>query len=291
MNHPQPLPKPWSIINQSILIYRTNFRLFLRLTLHSTAWFLVSNLLWVAGLGLFLVSPFALFIFFSQSSGMQLGHLLAIAILLLIAISGLSIFTSAKGYLYQALIGKVAYQILSGQPETVQVDVRDMRGRMWQFWYSAVSINSGVLLVNNITAKFEGGWMLLGITLQVLVAAQWFLSDLIIAVERCNVGTSLRRSRAQTKSYFLQVGFILVIIWLLIAPLYLLSFSPAIAVWQLEWQTPEATLSTGEPILHLIQALGFSLILFTLIQTFTIPLWQSTKASLYQAIKASSSVG
>ncbi|NJR52040.1 MAG: hypothetical protein HC780_23175 [Leptolyngbyaceae cyanobacterium CSU_1_3] len=287
MNRHLALSTPWSILYQSVSLYRANFGLFFRLALYSNGWFLASNLAWFTALAILLASPFALLIFLAHVSGGQGWLVLAIAVVFVIAMFGLSIFTSAKGLLRQALIGQIAYHTLIGQPEPVQVIFRRMRPRMWQFWLVEAAINATLACVGGITGKFEGGWILLGIALQIFVLAQRFLADFIIAVESCNAGPALRRSQEQCNSLLLPISGMLAIVWLFIVPLYLLAFLPAIAVWQLEWQTPETALFTRDSVVHLIQAIGISIVLCTLFQTLTIPFWQSIKASLYQTLRAS----
>ncbi|MBD2512866.1 hypothetical protein H6G91_37795 [Nostoc muscorum FACHB-395] len=278
---------PWSIIHQAMTLYRVNFIQYFRIALTSTIWFLVSNLLWfilVIAAVLFVYS-FALITLVPQSQNFATSISLPIAAILLIVMLDLGIFASAKGLSQQALIGLLAYQTLIGVSEMLVVNNQRIRHQFWQFWLADIYINCILYSLSIVTSKWGGWLILLSVLLRVWLEARWFLSNLVIAVEQCNVRQSLRISKQQSAPYIIQIGFILVTTWLLTMPLYLLGFSPAIAVWLAEWQHSEMSLLALNPLIHLLQGLGLSIIFATLLHTLTIPLWQSVKAVLYRELR------
>ncbi|MCW5315480.1 hypothetical protein GTQ43_17185 [Nostoc sp. KVJ3] len=278
---------PWSIIHQAMTLYRVNFIQYFQIALASTIWFLVCNLLWfilVIAAVLFVYS-FALITLVPQSQNFATSISLPIAAILLIVMLALGIFASAKGLSQQALIGLLAYQTLIGVSEMLVVNNQRIRHQFWQFWLADIYINCILYSLSIVTSKWGGWLILLSILLRVWLEARWFLSNLVIAVEQCNVRQSLRISKQQSAPYIIQIGFILVATWLLTMPLYLLGFSPAIAVWLAEWQHSEMSLLALNPLIHLLQGLGLSIIFATLLHTLTIPLWQLVKAVLYRELR------
>lgn len=277
---------PWSIIHQAMTLYRANFIQYFQIALASSIWFLVCNLLWfILGIaGVLLMHPFALTILVLQFPNFATSLSLPIAGTLLIVMLVLGIFASAKGLSQQALIGLLAYQALIGLPEMLVVNTQRIRHKFWQFWLADIYINCSFSALSIVTSKWGGWLILLSILLRVWLEARWFLLNLVIAVEQCNVRQSLRISKQQSAPDIIQIGFILVATWLLTMPLYLLAFSPAIAVWLTEWQHSEMSPLAVNPLVHLLQGLGLSIIFATLLHTLTIPLWQSVKAVLYREL-------
>lgn len=286
----QSIPAPWSIIHQGITIYRANFPIFFKMSLYCNAWFLAANLPWLFLVGMlfvlyiFLTSPAVFTALFSYLPSGMLGHVLIATLVILIISLCLSPFTSAKGLLRQALIGQVAYQILVEQSETLQVNLHRLRPRLWQFWLAEVYINGVISAVEPMASRL-GEWVVFA--LNIWLMAQWFLANFVIAVEDCNVTKSLRISRDLSKPHMLNICCILIGTWVLTLPLYLLAFSPAIAVWLVEKQNLAPAQLNTESLFHLMLALGLSIILATLFHTLTIPLWQSIKAVLYYNLRPS----
>lgn len=277
----QAISASWSIIRQAIAIYRANFPLFLKMALCCNAWFLASYLPWLFLVSVLLALSVASYVFLASPSvfAALFSHLpsavlIAAVVILMISLC-LSPFTSAKGLLRETLISQVAYQILIGQPETIRANLRHLRSRFWQFWLAEVYINGVLTAIGHLTSRLSeqlvlGEWLVLGlsIAINIWVIAQWFLVNLVIAIEDCNVRQALRISRERSKPHMLTICCTLFSTGVLTVPLYLLAFSPAIAVWLAEKQ--------NFPL-----ALGLSIILTVLSHTLAIPLWQSIKALLY----------
>ncbi|MEH1833247.1 MAG: hypothetical protein V7L29_14520 [Nostoc sp.] len=294
----QAISAPWSIIRQAIAIYRANFPLFLKMALYCTAWFLAAYLPWLFLVSVllalsvapyvFLASPSVFAALFSHLPSEILGSVLIAAVVILMIGLGLSPFTSAKGLLRQTLISQVAYQTLRGQPETILANLRHLRSRFWQFWLAEVYINGVLTAIGHLTSRL-GEWLVLGLSIAINIwfTAQWFLVNLVIAIEDCNVRQALRISRERSKPHMLTICCTLFGTGVLTVPLYLLAFSPAIAVWLAEKQDLFPTLLNAESLLHLILALGLSIILTVLFHTLAIPLWQSIKALLYCYLRSS----
>ncbi len=293
----QSILPPWRIIREASSIYRTNFPVFFRMALYSAAWFLAANVPWLFLVGvlfslyLFLASPTVFSALFSHLPSGLLGHALIAAVILLIISLCLSPFTSAKGLLRQAAIAQLAYQILSGSPEPLKANLRLLQPRLWQFWLVEFYINGVLTAVGHLTSslgeRLLGEWVIWGlsIAIQIWLMAQWFLTNLVIAVEQRNAQSSLRLSREWAKPHMLTICCLLIGTGGLTLPLYLLAFSPTIAVWLAEQSTLAIAQLTPASLLHLLLALALSLILATLCHILTIPLWQSTKAVLYHHLK------
>ena len=283
----QAISAPWSIIHQAIAIYRANFPLFLKMALYCNAWFLAASLPWLFVLLALSVASYVFFaspsVFSHLPSEILRPVLIATVVILMISLC-LSPFTSAKGLLRQTLISQVAYQILIGQPETIRANLRHLRSRFWQFWLAEVYINGVLTAIGHLTSRLGeqlvlGEWLVLGLSIAINIwfTAQWFLVNLVIAIEDCNVRHALRICRERSKPHMLTICCTLFGTGVLTVPLYLLAFSPAITVWLAE----KPTLLNAESLLHLILALGLSIILTFLFHTLAIPLWQSIKALLY----------
>ncbi len=280
------LPAPWQTIQQAISIYRANFSLFFRIGLQATGWFLIANLVWFLGPLLLIAYPFAAIGLLSKLTAgpvwlVWLGFFGA-----LIGLPYFSILANAKGSLYKGFISLVAYQMLTGQSESLPVNFRALKPWMWRFWLLECSISAAIGGIASLTNRLEGWWMLLGIAIQIFAVANFFIADIILAVERCNVSPALQACQSQSKGNLLSISFVLIITTSIVLPLYLLAFLPVISLWLGTWQIPETALFTGSLGINLPQALGLSAILFTFVQVLTIPFWQLVKASLYRELSA-----
>jgi hypothetical protein len=280
----QSLPTPWRIIYPAFLTYRNNFPLFLKLAMQGAGCFFISNCLFVLGYTVAVLGFFAAVVTYF-SKGNQPWHFSGITLIISLVILYLCSFVSAKNSLNKGLMGLAAYQILTGRSESLRVSFHQIRPRIWQFWLLEAFVNTAISIMARITDRLESGWIILGLILQFFVVVQYFVSDIIIAVENCNAISAIHRSHRFSKSYLLPMSAVLVVTWIILIPLYLLTLIPIIFVWQLEWQIPELALSRGASILHLLQALGVSILLFTLVQILVVPLWQLIKASLYRELK------
>jgi hypothetical protein len=286
MNHSRrhTLPTPWHTMYQAIFIYRANFSLFFRIGLQATGWFLVANLVFFLGPLLLIAYPFVSIALLSRFSTGPVWLVWLIFLGLLVGLPYLYVLTTAKGSLHKGFIGLVAYQMLTGQPESLPVNFRQIKPWMWRFWLLECSISAALGGIASLTNRLEGWWMLLGIAIQIFAAANFFIADIILAVERCNVSPALQKCQRLSKIDLLPISLVLIITASIVAPLYLLAFLPVIGVWMAEWQIPETALFAGKSVIHLLQALGVSAMLFTFVQVLTIPLWQLVKASLYREL-------
>ncbi|WNZ47656.1 hypothetical protein Q2T42_07400 [Leptolyngbya boryana CZ1] len=287
MNSLQALPSPWRIITQGISIYRTNFALFFRIALQSTIWILASNLMWLMVFAGLFISFFGWILLpVSKLS----WTIIAIAIILLIAIVCFGIFASAKGLLQSALISRITYQILLEQPESLQDNFRQIRPQMWQLWFSRNMLNITAYALGRTFLDSDQWWLILvGFALQLCFVAEYFISDVIIAVERRKAISSLKSSYRLSKSHLLYIATTMVIAGLLLIPLDVLAFSPLFLAWSSINQGSDVDLLTSlvnvGTLQQLAQALGLSLLLYTLAQVVAMPVWQSIKAVLYQTLR------
>jgi hypothetical protein len=287
-------PVPSKIIYQAIALYRGNFTLFFLLSLRSTLWAFIS----VASLATIVVSLFL------QEPIVGLLAQLSIKIpeysqysLIFIIIStvlsiALCIFASAQVQLKTALIGLLAYQSLTGQHKSLTPITEVIRMRFWHFWMAEIYIGIILGAVNRLIDRWISDpiWSsLIELLTYTLITGQYFLTSMLISVDLDTARQAWKGSKKQFESYPIEICATLILTWLMTVPLYLLAFSPAIAVLMAEWSNFEGDLTqiftSG---FHLLQALGLSIVLATALHALVIPLWQSIKAVLYSVVNTRS---
>ena len=280
--------KPWTIIHQAISIYRSNFRQFFTLSLYATTWFIIANLTWFLFIAAIISIPlFGLIIltYVPQSlSGLNNVSILFGAVVSVLALLALSIYSSAQGLLQEAIIGNMAYQYIIGQPILIKTAFQQNRRYLWQFWLAQFFINIPLYAIELLSNSTGILIVILGILLSIWIAGKSFLANIFITVNGCTVREALRMSKQQSKPHMLQIFLILLSTSVLAIPLGLLGFSPAIFVWFSEWQNQTDSMPNFEPISHLIQSLGLSIILITMLGSLIAPLLQSIKAVIYTQI-------
>jgi hypothetical protein len=277
--------KPWTIIHQAISIYRANFRQLFTLSLYATTWFIIANLTWFLFVAAIITVPFFGLIISTSApqSSLPLNNL-SILFGLAILVLALSIYSSAKGLLQEATIGNIAHQYIIGQPILTTTAFQHNRRHLWQFWLAQFFINIPLYAIESFSASKGILIVIIGTLLSIWIAGESLLVTLFISINGCTAREALRMSKQQSKPYMVQIFLILLSTSVLAIPLGLLGFSPAIFVWFREWQNQTDSMLNFEPISHLIQSLGLSIILITMLGSLIAPLLQSIKAAIYTQI-------
>ncbi len=280
--------KPWIVVHQAISIYRANFRQLFTLSLYATTWFIIANLTWLLFVASLIAAPFFGVIISTYAPQPSLlinnSSILFALIILVLALLALSIYSSSKGLLQEAIIGNIAYQYIIGQPISTKTAFHQNRQHLWQFWLAQFLINIPLYAIESFSASKGILLVILGTSLSTWIAGESLLATLFISVNGCTVREALRMSKQQSKPYMLQIFLILLSTIVIAVPLGLLGFSPAIFVWLSEWQNQPDSMLNLESISHLIQSLGLSIILITMLGSLTAPLLQSIKAVIYTQI-------
>jgi hypothetical protein len=285
--------EPWKIIHEAISIYRHNFRHFLGLSLRANGWLLVpylALLVTMGGLCYFLVLlPFSFFMLTTWISPEYSGYTLMAIIVAIILTIAFLFFASAQGKLAEAVIGQSAHQYLIGKPATRAELVAELSPQRWQFWWAQFRIDAWLSFIAAIMTRFDG-WIfeLLGIGLQCWVITTSFLSSILISEAGYQSRRALRMSNKIVMPHYFPVFGTWLLMAFLTSALYLLAWSPAIALLAINAQNlPDALLNSDLGI-NFARSLGLSILLVAGVNVLTMPLWQSLKAVLYSALKVQS---
>jgi hypothetical protein len=167
-----------------------------------------------------------------------------------------------------------------------------LRTRFWHFWLAEIYISIVTGGVNRLIDRFipDSNWsLLIQILAGITITGQYFLTSMLIAVDRHTVRQALKDSRKQFEAYLVEICGIIIIAWLMTVPLYLLAFSPAIFFGMAEWNNSNSeNADMFASLVRVIQSVGISIVLATAIHALIVPLWQSIKAVLYGVINGRS---
>jgi hypothetical protein len=244
--------KPWTIIHQAISIYRANFRQFFTLSLYATIWFIIANLTWFLFVAAIIAVPLFGLVILTYAPQLSLGPndssiLIGVVISVLVLLV-LSIYSSAKGLLQEAIIGNIAYQYIVGQPTLTKTAFQQNRRYLWQFWLAQFLINIPLYVIDSFSTSKGILIVVMGILLSTWIAGKSFLANIFISVNGCTASEALRISNRQSSPHRMQIFLILLSTIVLAIPLELLGFSPAIFVWFREWQNQTDSMLNIEPI-------------------------------------------
>jgi hypothetical protein len=220
----------------------------------------------------------------------------------------------AKGVMLFGQIGRLGFQELIRQPETTSESYQFVEPKMWSFFGMAfltfilqgginfaISILTLIALIpiGLIAAVFGdvvGGIVALigylGVQIAGVFAQIWFQSrlliyDLAIAVEPdIDDADSIGRSWQLTKGSVLRIQGVLVVTYLIMAPLFILASIPIMATFPTFVQVSES--STSDPALvgTIMLAFLFFMLLCLLASVVVMPLYQSIKAVLYYDLRS-----
>ena len=217
----------------------------------------------------------------------------------------------AKGLMISAQIGRMGFHEIIRQPETVALSLRNVRPRMWSFLgvamlvgliqlalNYAISLVAGILLVPlaaigaaGAAAAILSGVLIVVMQLVIFAAQTWiqarfWLYDMILAMETEREATeSISRSWELTKGSATRVLLVLLVSYLVMAPLYFLSFVPFL--FTIPFFAGISTDATANPALGialLLATLAF-LVLFFFAVVLSAPFFQSLKAVLYYDLR------
>lgn len=288
-------PVPSKIIYQAISLYRGNFIQFFSLSLRSAVWAFVSvTSFLIIIVCLFLQAP--VFEFLAQLS-IQIpeeARYAAVWIVSIFLTLVLFVFASAQVHLKTALIGRLAYQCLIQEPESLAPISDLVKMRFWHFWMAEIYIGIIFAAVNRGINKWipDPIWSMLIETLaSTFIAGQYFLTSMLISVDLYTARQAWKNSEKQFGAYPIEISAILILTWLMTMPLYLLAFSPVITIAISEWNSSSEAGGLAQMFAsatHIVQALALSSVLATVLHALVVPLWQSIKAVLYQAVNTRS---
>lgn len=218
----------------------------------------------------------------------------------------------AKMFMIHAQIGRLGFQEIVRQPETVAGSLRKVEPRMWSFlgvWllvtiiqiainYAISAVSSALMAplaaigVAGTAAAVLSGLLIFAVQLLAIAAQTWFqarfwLYDLIIAMEtEADATASITRSWELTSGSAMRVLGVLLVAYLVISPIILLTMVPFIFIIPLFINiSPE---SIGDPTLGMAILLAilvfFVLCFFAVI--LSVPLFQSIKAVVYYDLRS-----
>jgi hypothetical protein len=287
-------PVPSKIIYQAIALYRGNFIQFFWLSLRSAMWAFVAVASFVISIaGLF---SWPIFEFTAPPSPpiSEDARYLVVLIVSVILTFVLFVFASAQVELKTALIGRLAYQHLIAQPESLAPIADVVKARFWHFWMAEVYIGVILTAMNRLIDRWvpDAIWsILLETFIYILISGQYFLTSMLISVDLDTARQAWRNSKKQFDAYPIEICAVLVFTWLMTLPLYLLALAPVIAIVNAEWNSFAETADFAQmftAITHIVQAGGLSIVLTMILHALIIPLWQSIKAVLYQVVNTRS---
>jgi hypothetical protein len=220
----------------------------------------------------------------------------------------------AKGVMLFGQIGRLGFQELIRQPETVSESYRFVEPKMWSFFgmaFLTAILQGGINFVISIVTLIAlvpigligaifgdviGGIVAfvgyLAVQIAGVFAQIWFQSrlliyDLAIAVETdIDDADSIGRSWQLTKGSVLRIQGVIFITYLIMLPLFILASVPILATLPIFAQISETT--TPDPALVGTVMLAFLLfmLLCLLAVGVVMPLYQSIKAVLYYDLRS-----
>lgn len=277
-----------NVVSTGVRLYRSHLKDYLKLSAIGSFWVLLAYVV-IFALGAVMISMGA-----------------ALNLLLLIPIGiGLFLFGFAKYCGYSALIARLAFAEIAGQPETVKMASDKILPLQWSFFRLAFIVGFYIFLLylvfafvgalaTGLIAVILGG--LVGQQLTAIVSvlliivlivslifaliwffSRWFVAEMPLAIEEgMTVNRSLSRSWELTNKSVLRIQVIVVIAFLVTLPLLLLtSFLPTLFLSTLDPQTSIYWISYS-----------FSLLLSIIASTLVLPFWQAIKAVLYYDLRS-----
>jgi hypothetical protein len=291
-----------NVVTIGTILYKSNFKRYLSVSLQATAWGLA-----ILGLTIGATASSSIIL------GMTKSRLASVPIW--VGWVGFTLYFLAHYATTRAAICRLAYQELIDAPETVMVATQNLRSRMWGllrvtllvalYMFFVFVISSIVLIImplillgsivswlNVVTPDVFMSICILVAMVGLLFAwsaillryyAYWFVAELPLTIESTRSASfSIRRSSQLTVAAIGRVTFIVTIAFLLILPLNLVGGVPAI--WGNLMTNPLispdlATQSSGRIVI------GASVLLNIIIELFLMPFWQTVKAVVYYDLR------
>jgi hypothetical protein len=288
-----------NVVTTGTILYRSNLKRYLQVSLRATAWVVA---IFASAVGLLFIGGVLFGITQSWLLTIPLGFVWF----------GLALYLSAKCSTDRAVICRLAYQELIDAPETVAVATRQLLPRTWAFLrlsllltiyvflialagyillILAIGLIVGVLIYVVKLSPDNGVFIfimgLLGIALVLLTVAfvirfyaSWFVAELPLAVEStASASFSLRRSRQLSNNVIRKLVLIITVAFLITLPL---STIGAIPSWIGQFMTASTTEST-KIAGGFVTIAGFFVSIA--IELLVMPFWQVIKAIVYFDIR------
>jgi hypothetical protein len=286
-----------NVVTTSTILYRSNFKRYLQVSLRATAW------LFAIG-----IAAFAFVFIGALLFGLTQSWLVVIPVSL--GWIGVTLYLIAKYATDRAVICRLAYQELIDAPETVADATRQLIPRTWAFLrlslllglymfligfggYMALAIALGIIVgIFSVALQSNLGPFgyivigILGIGLGILLIAlvlrfyaYWFVAELPLAVESTSTSSlasfGLRRSRQLSSTAVRPIILIITVAFLITIPLNTISSLPSLIGQAMTISTTQSVVAMGSFLVFL----GF--ILNIAIELFVMPFWQIIKAIVY----------
>ena len=284
-----------NVVSTGIVLYRSNLKTYFLIALQAYLWIILPLTILVIS------STIAITATIFRASGLYLWGFLAIVAFLLLIVSISKYQTNA------ALISRLAYQDLIGQPETVRVARQHVDPKLWRFWGVSILVGLQLFVIYILTAItliilvqilgfiFRGGAAILigflvgaigflgiGIILS-WYFARWMIAEVPLAVEKnLTASESIKRSWDLTQNSALRVQGVALAAFLVTIPIIALTnyvgeiifyvgeiiFARAVLGSSLFW--------AGTAISFVFSFIGAILVL---------PLWQTIKSAIYYDLR------
>ncbi|HHP7245984.1 MAG TPA: DUF975 domain-containing protein [Elainellaceae cyanobacterium] len=227
------------------------------------------------------------------------------------------IYGWAKFQMLSAAIARHSFQEMLSQPEPLRESERRVRPHLWLFFGLQIivglillGINIGLSVVQFVVVTLpflaiidttigdSGLFVVVRLMINVIfyIAYLWFWSRLFIpalplAIDgQTDIIDNIGRSWQLTSGLAVRVLIIISIVTLITLPLYLLALLPVIILFLLFFPFVvsgiEGSFSTATIIALLLLTLLGGIVMFLLVSTLIMPIWQATKAVLYCDVRS-----
>lgn len=218
----------------------------------------------------------------------------------------------ARGLMISAQIGRLGFQEIVYQPETVQLSMRKVEPRMWSFLGVAILVSLILFAINYAVSSIAGALMLplaaigtagpaaaalsgllivilqLGLfAVQTWFQARFWMYDMIIAMEPETESTSsISRSWELTNGSAMRVLFVLLVAYLVMSPIFMLTLVPFIfTIPFFAGISPESGFNAALGTALLLASLAFLVLVF-LAMVLSVPFFQAIKAVVYYDLRS-----
>ncbi|MGJ3251828.1 MAG: DUF975 domain-containing protein [Elainellaceae cyanobacterium] len=227
------------------------------------------------------------------------------------------IYGWAKFQMLSAAIARHAFQEILSQPESLREAERQVRPHLWLFFALQILVGLILLGINIalsvvqfvvvtlpflaiIETTIGDSALFIGIRLVInvifYIAYLWFWSRLFIpalplAIDgHTDIVDNIGRSWQLTSGLAVRVLVIISIVTLITLPLYLLALLPVVILFLMSVpfavSGTEGSFSGTAIIALLLLVLLIGIVMFLLVSTLIMPIWQATKAVLYCDVRS-----
>ncbi|MBW4539055.1 MAG: hypothetical protein KME43_07885 [Myxacorys chilensis ATA2-1-KO14] len=286
-----------NVVSAGFRLYSSHLKPYLSISVKATLW---AMLPWVT----LLILLTAAFVPLALSQGQNFVSL--ILLLLILPWIGLAVYCGARSSLNSALIARLAYGELSGQPEDSRTALRQIRPRMWSFLLVHIAvgcvmfgINFGLSIAQNlliiipaialrdypgVSAIFAVLVSLASLAIYFWFWAHFYIPEVAIAMEGdTNAFDMIGRSWNLSKGSAHRILIILTIATLVTLPLYGLAAIPVVPT--LIGTASLIRAQDASAIGWFVLACLAGILLFLLVGLFTLPFWQTLKAVVYYDLR------